>query len=77
MSQLLQKQYENLIKKAKGRPSEHNIIYDEQYFKKYYLLTKVEIKCGCGAMVNNKSMSKHIKSKRHIKALDILQLLNV
>ena len=73
----MQQAYENLIKKIKGRPSEHNIELDSEYFKKYYLKTKVDVKCECGAMMNNKVMSKHVTSKRHFKALELLQKLKV
>ena len=71
----LRAQYEYLTKALKGCPSKHHIKFDEEYFKKYYLKTKVDIKCECGAMMNNKSMSKHVKSKRHLKALELLQKL--
>ena len=43
-------------KLAKGRPSQTKIRTDENYFKNYYHLTKIDLICDCGQLVNSENI---------------------
>lgn len=69
--EVINQEYENLIKGRKGRPCTTNIKNDEQYFKKYYHHSKHDVVCECGATVSNHCLLKHTKRPRHKKAMEL------
>jgi hypothetical protein len=67
----LTQEYENTIKKARGRTSELHIPTDKQYWVKYYHLKNEDVLCECGAVVSKFCLTKHKKRARHTRALEL------
>ena len=53
----------------RGRPCVFNIKEDKEYFKNYYHNTKEDVICDCGCIINNHSLNKHLKTKKHTNNL--------
>ena len=59
----------------RGRKITANIKEDQEYYKKYYHLTKTDYICECGMIMNNHSRLKHLKTKTHARLIEKLELL--
>lgn len=66
-----QQEYENVIKKTRGRSSELNIPMDKQYWVNYYHLKNEDVLCECGATVSKFCLTKHKKRVRHTRAMEL------
>ena len=55
-----------------ARPAILNIKENKTYFKDYYHTTKEDFICECGAFINNHSLRKHLKTKKHSIVIDKL-----
>ena len=64
-------EYENVIKKTRGRKSELHIPIDKQYWVNYYHLKNEDLICECGAVVSKFCLTKHLKRARHTRALQL------
>jgi len=56
----------------KGRPVTVNVKGNEQYFLDYYHKTNENIICECGSHVKSHSKLKHLKSKKHIQVIELI-----
>jgi hypothetical protein len=56
----------------KGRPLTHNVKENKQYFLDYYHKTNEDIICECGSHVKSHSKLKHLKSKKHIQVMELI-----
>jgi hypothetical protein len=57
---------EELVKRGRGRPVTKNVKeIGSAYYLQYYHATKEGFICTCGDYVVNKSMNRHLKSKKH------------
>jgi hypothetical protein len=59
----------------KGRPLTHNAKNNKQYFLDYYHKTNEDIICECGAHFKSHSKLKHLKSKKHIQVMELINKL--
>ena len=54
------------VKRGRGRPITKNVKeIGSAYYLQYYHTTKEGFICTCGDYVINKSMNRHLKSKKH------------
>ena len=60
-----------------GRPKVNELPMDKDYFKNYYHLTKKEVLCECGMMINTKVRCRHIKRKIHLSRLEEMAKNNI
>ena len=60
-------------KLAKGRPSQTKIKTDENYFKNYYYLTRKDLICECGQLVNNKNIIRHKTRAVHARRMKLIE----
>ncbi len=59
----------------KGRPLTHNAKENKQYFVDYYHKTQQDIVCECGAHCKLHSKLKHLKSKKNIQVIELMNKL--
>jgi len=45
---------------------------EKEYMKKYFAENKELIQCECGSHIDIFSMKRHIKSKKHIKVMELI-----
>jgi hypothetical protein len=45
---------------------------EKEYMKKYFAENKELVKCECGSHIDIFSMRKHIKTKKHIQVMELL-----
>ena len=56
----------------KGRPLTYDAKNNKQYFVDYYHKTQEDIVCECGCSIRRSDISKHKKTKKHIKLMNQL-----
>lgn len=59
----------------KGRPITHDVKNNETYFVDYYHKTQQDIICECGSKCKLHSKNKHLKSKKHIQVIELINKL--
>jgi hypothetical protein len=46
---------------------------EKEYMKKYFAEKKELVKCDCGSYIENFSMRRHLKTKKHIQVMELEQ----
>lgn len=61
--------------KKLGRPITQDIkTKGNEYYKEYARKNNINVQCSCGCIVKKNYLSKHLKSNKHFKTLEFINI---